>query len=1396
MVCRLREVAAPAEGDKKYNDGIAKLEAMRRRQGSGRRLDMLGHAASFAKPAHTLTLSYANPALIEAFGGAEKARRWVDAHVSQNPLLLWQLSRSGEGEVYRHCLPGQSAQGGVLPLSVMSCRTQDVGPVLIIGVHCQENHGLMMGLEAPEGLRQPQQQKQRQKQPELGVGAHARKSKSSDGSSLQRKVSAAPAGLESQHHCQEFLHLAMAHLPFAVTLIDSSGRVFWQNGRSALLLGLLIGNNKTRDLRQSLQRMFILDPQALESLISALEEGQAWSGLVQVPSEEYIGQSRVDNAVGASMEGIQTLAFSASAEDLQHKNSKPAADAAKYHGSFGPETSTLDVSLHEKENEGHAPRQEAGLTLDGQKHWSQRPYPPLGPQAGSPAGSSSTQAASAAAAAAAGQAGDERASAADSMTCSMTRASTAGFSFPENLAGPGDAVPAVLPVPEIPRGSEADTPMPKANAINNGGQSAAASTVRLELSPASPASDPPSGQASPFARALQRRASCHAMPPWLKGERRPSEPLASDPLPKAPASCSVSPAPPPWLQEGQRPPQQRSDPIQRLPIRSSAESPVGGGSLRDDLPGPSSITGSSRVDFRRYSSRSAQRSVHTSGVLLEQDMVLSGASRALRMSSSQYAVGSLNYLAQSQEHAFSGATFSAAQTPAHYFDSIPEGRQEKEAQNSLPNGVEKAGEVETCAPSSEPLQTGLDTRHTCNVASRGARTAWFSNDGGGSKVVRHGQSSSATQLPFQWGASQRHSVPSQGTHHADGLHSSPLQKQHSKRIPTKKSWSGVVEAQSFEGRQSTRFDAQTSSASAPLLPKVNTGCTSAPLLPPQISVPSNEEGQNDAHSTSWNYLDAFTIKRPDGGKVTVLTNQDVTSWVDSQMSLKQILDVEHKILEDIFPKHVLESQVAAGAEVRLGKSTESGFNSSPSPMLSKRGSNQSQAWSADKDCRSHRSSRLGCMTSDTSRTSRSELLFIDPVYKLGSQKGSPFDSGASSPLPQAQSQRSMTMQRGMVSDRIRSMNSSMKLNHRVESQQRLSTATTGSTDEASGLLYFLGKIPSAEHGQHDDLIAQGAVQGTLILNAPAVWDPAHPGNQEQSRGQQVTPLSEQVKRPRSGSSNVQFPTRPSSPSMGQPRNVQGSKQAVSCSTAHVANNTLGRIQAAPTLDSGSGLRGSQGLGAAPRDPGLSVIQGGMGRHHENVTVMFADIKNFTAMSRAVSSVEVMHFLHTLFSQFDALVDSMEELGLYKIETIGDCYMCAAGLLTRGEDGAMVLWDGDGSPVHHLFTLAKQMLEVASRTEMPASGGQPVVLRIGMHTGPVTSGIAGRKCPRFCLFGDTVNFAARMESTCLPGMIHVSQATWEALGSPDQAADPRWTQTSGVMAKGIGFVQTYLWNGRQ
>eukprot|EP00983_Pelagomonas_calceolata_P009444 305690-Pelagomonas_calceolata.AAC.7 len=141
-------------------------------------------------------------------------------------------NRSGVGEVYRHCLPGQNVQGGVLPLSVVLCQTHDMGPALIIGLHCQIKLGLV-SCESPEGLRQPQQQKQRQKHEELGVSAHTRESEPVllESSVVSQEAGAGPTDLDSQQQYQEYLYLAMAHLPFAVTLIDSSGQVFWQNGR-------------------------------------------------------------------------------------------------------------------------------------------------------------------------------------------------------------------------------------------------------------------------------------------------------------------------------------------------------------------------------------------------------------------------------------------------------------------------------------------------------------------------------------------------------------------------------------------------------------------------------------------------------------------------------------------------------------------------------------------------------------------------------------------------------------------------------------------------------------------------------------------------------------------------------------------------------------------------------------------------------------------------------------------------------------------------------------------------------------------------------------------------------------------------------------------------------------
>ncbi|GIL81264.1 hypothetical protein Vretifemale_10317, partial [Volvox reticuliferus] len=195
--------------------------------------------------------------------------------------------------------------------------------------------------------------------------------------------------------------------------------------------------------------------------------------------------------------------------------------------------------------------------------------------------------------------------------------------------------------------------------------------------------------------------------------------------------------------------------------------------------------------------------------------------------------------------------------------------------------------------------------------------------------------------------------------------------------------------------------------------------------------------------------------------------------------------------------------------------------------------------------------------------------------------------------------------------------------------------------------------------------------------------------------------------------------------------------------------------------------------------------------HDNVTVLFADIKGFTEMSKEVAPAVVMTFLNDLYTRFDSLTDVY---GVYKVETIGDCYMVAGGLVARDGDGygPAVRGQGDTDPLHAMRVLAfaRAMLEEAAKVALPSTG-EPVQVRVGMHSGSVMSGVVGQKMPRFCLFGDTINTASRMESTGRPGAIHISCATRHLL--PPEEDEELWAPTGGVEVKGKGRMDTYLWS---
>ncbi|XP_035014158.2 receptor-type guanylate cyclase daf-11 [Hippoglossus stenolepis] len=178
--------------------------------------------------------------------------------------------------------------------------------------------------------------------------------------------------------------------------------------------------------------------------------------------------------------------------------------------------------------------------------------------------------------------------------------------------------------------------------------------------------------------------------------------------------------------------------------------------------------------------------------------------------------------------------------------------------------------------------------------------------------------------------------------------------------------------------------------------------------------------------------------------------------------------------------------------------------------------------------------------------------------------------------------------------------------------------------------------------------------------------------------------------------------------------------------------------------------------------------------YEKVTIFFSDIVGFTSISASCTPLQVVEMLNNLYMCFDTRIDSYD---VYKVETIGDAYMVVSGLPERNGD-------------RHADEIAKMALDLVAavrQVSMPHMPNQRLQLRAGIHTGPCVAGIVGSKMPRYCLFGDTVNTASRMESTSLPQRIHTSSETYLAL-MKDNAYE---LQLRGeIEVKGKGKMNTY------
>ncbi|GFR10002.1 guanylate cyclase soluble subunit beta-1 [Trichonephila clavata] len=169
------------------------------------------------------------------------------------------------------------------------------------------------------------------------------------------------------------------------------------------------------------------------------------------------------------------------------------------------------------------------------------------------------------------------------------------------------------------------------------------------------------------------------------------------------------------------------------------------------------------------------------------------------------------------------------------------------------------------------------------------------------------------------------------------------------------------------------------------------------------------------------------------------------------------------------------------------------------------------------------------------------------------------------------------------------------------------------------------------------------------------------------------------------------------------------------------------------------------------------------KKYESVTILFSGIVGFSQYcaknSDTLGARKIVKLLNNIYTTFDVLTDPKKNPNVYKVETIGDKYMAVSGLPEPCESHAKCI-----------ARLALDFMDLSM--EVTNEEGDPLEITIGIHSGEVVTGVIGKRMPRYCLFGNTVNLTSRTETTGEPGKINVSEDAYTCLLRPENY-DPQF-----------------------